>query len=52
VLPVGDLGVQKGLAIAHKLPKLPTPDELTQAAERWRPFRTVGSWYCWRATDA
>lgn len=52
VLPVGDLGVQKGLAIAHKLPKLPTPDELTQTAERWRPFRTVGSWYCWRATDA
>ncbi|MCB9933934.1 MAG: DNA-3-methyladenine glycosylase 2 family protein [Planctomycetes bacterium] len=52
VLPVHDLGVRKGFAIAHKLPELPTPDELTEHAERWRPFRTVGSWYCWRATDS
>lgn len=52
VLPVHDLGVRKGFAIAHKLPELPTPEELTEHAERWRPYRTVGSWYCWRATDS
>lgn len=52
VLPVHDLGVRKGFAIAHKLLELPTPEELTEHAERWRPYRTVGSWYCWRATDS
>ncbi|MCB9893040.1 MAG: DNA-3-methyladenine glycosylase 2 family protein [Planctomycetes bacterium] len=51
VLPIHDLGVRKGFAIAHKLKELPTPDELTDLAEKWRPYRTVGSWFCWRATE-
>jgi len=51
VLPVHDLGVCKGFAIAHGLKAHPTPDELTEHAECWRPYRTVGSWYCWRATE-
>ncbi|MCA8916500.1 MAG: DNA-3-methyladenine glycosylase 2 family protein [Planctomycetes bacterium] len=51
VLPIHDLGVRKGFAIAHKLAEMPTPDELTDLAEKWRPYRTVGSWFCWRATE-
>lgn len=52
VLPVADLGVRKGFAIAHGLDEHPTVDELTEHAECWRPYRTVGSWFCWRATDS
>jgi 3-methyladenine DNA glycosylase/8-oxoguanine DNA glycosylase len=52
VLPVADLGVRKGFAIAQGWPEHPTIDELTEHAECWRPFRTVGSWFCWRATDS
>jgi DNA-3-methyladenine glycosylase II len=52
VLPVHDLGVCKGFAIAQGWDEHPTPDELTEHAECWRPFRTVGSWFCWRATDS
>ena len=52
VLPVHDLGVCKGFSIIHGLKSHPTPDELTAHAERWRPYRTVGSWFCWRATDS
>jgi 3-methyladenine DNA glycosylase/8-oxoguanine DNA glycosylase len=51
VLPVGDLGVRKGAAITYRLGDLPTPEELTRRAEKWRPFRSVGSWYMWRACE-
>jgi DNA-3-methyladenine glycosylase II len=52
VLPVHDLGVCKGFSIIQGLSAHPTPDELTEHAECWRPFRTAGSWFCWRATDS
>ncbi|HKA58589.1 MAG TPA: hypothetical protein VKD28_08230 [Gemmatimonadales bacterium] len=49
VWPVGDYGVRKGYALAYGLPNLPTPKELEAAGERFRPYRTVAAWYCWRA---
>ncbi len=49
VLPVGDLGVRKGFSLLAGNEDLPTPKELEIAAEPWRPYRSVGSWCCWRA---
>ena len=49
VWPVGDSGVRTGYALAYGLPTLPTPKELQAAGERFRPYRTVAAWYCWRA---
>jgi 3-methyladenine DNA glycosylase/8-oxoguanine DNA glycosylase len=49
VWPVGDYGVRSGYALAYGLPKLPTPKELDALGERFRPYRTVAAWYCWRA---
>src|SRR5882762_10400373 len=49
VWPVGDYGVRKGYALAYGLPTLPTPKELQALGERFRPYRTVAAWYCWRA---
>jgi DNA-3-methyladenine glycosylase II len=51
VLPVKDLGVRKGLMLAHGMKQLPADSTMMRRAECWRPFRTVGSWYCWRATE-
>lgn len=51
VLPVGDLGVRKGFQITYARPELPTADQLIEHGERWRPYRSVASWYMWRATD-
>jgi methylated-DNA-[protein]-cysteine S-methyltransferase len=51
VLPVDDYGVRKGFAAAFKT-ELPTPRALAERGERWRPWRTVASWYLWRALDA
>ncbi|HEX5444612.1 MAG TPA: DNA-3-methyladenine glycosylase [Pirellulales bacterium] len=51
VLPVADLGVRRGFMLTYAKPELPMPAELTRHAERWRPFRSVASWYMWRAVD-
>jgi 3-methyladenine DNA glycosylase/8-oxoguanine DNA glycosylase len=52
VWPTTDLGVRAGYAAAWGLPALPSPAELAAAGERFRPFRSVVAWYCWRAVEA
>ncbi len=49
VLPIHDLGVKKGWAITYGKKHMPTPKQLLAFGERWRPYRTVASWYMWRA---
>ncbi|MDE1862554.1 MAG: DNA-3-methyladenine glycosylase 2 family protein [Thaumarchaeota archaeon] len=49
VLPVQDLGLQKGVQRAFSLPRLPTPKEVEELADRWRPYRTVATWYLWKS---
>jgi DNA-3-methyladenine glycosylase II len=51
VWPVDDYGIRKGWALAHKLKDLPTPRALQAEGDRFRPFRTIAAWYCWRAVD-
>ena len=51
VLPVGDLGVRKGFRCAFGMRRLPAPITITRRAERWRPYRSVASWYLWRACE-
>jgi len=52
VLPVDDYGVRKGFARILGKKELPTPKELLAYGEKWRPFRSVASWYLWRAAEA
>jgi DNA-3-methyladenine glycosylase II len=49
VLPIHDLGVKKGWSITYGKKHMPMPKELLAFGERWRPYRTVASWYMWRA---
>jgi DNA-3-methyladenine glycosylase II len=51
VLPVGDFAVRKGFALAYGLEESPRPKELAAFGERWRPYRSVASWYMWRAVE-
>jgi len=51
VLPATDYGVRKGFAQVRGLKDLPSPKELLAFGERWRPYRTVASWYLWRVLD-
>lgn len=51
VWPVTDLGIRRGYKIAYDLDELPMPSELRASGDRWKPFRSIASWYLWRAND-
>jgi DNA-3-methyladenine glycosylase II len=51
VLPILDLGVRNGMRITYDLPTVPTPKEALIIGAPWAPYRSVGSWYMWRATE-
>ena len=60
VMPSGDYGVRKGFALTFQGLKpttkvtpdlLATPAEIERRAKRWAPWRSVASWYLWRACD-
>ncbi len=51
VLPVGDLGVRKGMRAYFGLDDLPDAELMLRLAEPWRPYRSVASWYMWRCAD-
>jgi len=60
VFPVTDYGVRKGFALTfQRVPKtralaaedLPKPEVMLKRARKWAPFRSVASWYLWRACD-
>lgn len=51
VLPVLDLGVQKGVQLIYGLRKLPPPERVERIGRSWAPYRTVASWYLWRRAD-
>lgn len=60
VFPVSDYGVRKGFALTFGKLKpadkvtpadLPKPAEMEARAKKWRPWRSVASWYLWRACD-
>ncbi len=51
VLPVDDYGVRKGAQVTYRMRKLPDKKRLTKVAEKWRPWRSIGSWYMWRAVE-
>lgn len=60
VFPVTDYGVRKGFLLTFgRVPKgrtlevadLPTAEILLKRGKRWSPFRSVASWYLWRACD-
>ena len=51
VLPVDDFGIRTGFAIVYKKRKLPEPKQILKHGERWKPYRSIASWYLWRAVD-
>jgi DNA-3-methyladenine glycosylase II len=51
VFPVTDLGVRKGFGLVFRRGRLPEPAVMLRRAERWRPYRSVASWYLWRALE-
>lgn len=51
VMPADDYGVRNGFRLAYGLKGLPRVKALLAYAERWRPYRSAGAWYLWRAVE-
>lgn len=51
VFPFDDLGVRTAIKQRYGLSDLPDRDTGLQIADRWRPFASIASWYCWRSLE-
>jgi DNA-3-methyladenine glycosylase II len=51
IFPVTDLGIVKGMQQLHGMKRRPAERTMLRLAERWRPYRSIASWYVWRSLE-
>jgi len=51
IWPVDDYGVRKGYTRLFGDGDVPSARELASLGDRFRPYRSVAAWYCWRAVE-
>jgi DNA-3-methyladenine glycosylase II len=51
VYPLDDLGLQKGICVAYFRGRKVALSTMRRLGERWRPWRSVATWYLWRSLD-
>jgi 3-methyladenine DNA glycosylase/8-oxoguanine DNA glycosylase len=51
VLPVDDYGLRRGFQATFRTPEMPDRDQVARRGARWAPYRSVASWYLWRAAE-
>jgi DNA-3-methyladenine glycosylase II len=51
VFPVADLGLVKAISRHYNSGRAIGARKLQQLDRRWRPWRTVATWYLWRSLD-
>ncbi len=49
ILSTGDDGLRSAMQRHWNLPAPASPPEMEAIAARWRPYRSVASWYLWRS---
>ena len=52
ILPADDYGLRRGFQLAFGTQAMPSREEVARRGARWAPYRTVASWYLWRAREA
>ena len=51
VLPVDDFGVREGYRVLHGLDAQPKPKALAEIGLAWSPYRSLATWYLYRAAE-
>ena len=51
VFPLDDIGLQKAVALHYFDGERPKRKQLDVFGERWRPWRSIATWYLWRSLD-
>jgi DNA-3-methyladenine glycosylase II len=52
ILSGGDLGIRKAVQIEYRLEEMPTPQQVLEIGEPWRPYRSLASLYLWESLAA
>ena len=48
---VNDLGLIKGICNCYNMKYPITKDHAIKISEKWKPYRSVATWYFWRSLD-
>ena len=51
VLPTEDLGIRAGIRKVYGLNELPDRQTVMSLGQKWRPYRSIASWYLWRSLE-
>jgi DNA-3-methyladenine glycosylase II len=49
VISGGDLGIRRAIETEYGLAQIPTPDEVVERAEAWKPHRSLACIYLWES---
>mgnify|MGYP001452810587 CR=1 FL=1 len=51
IFPLDDIGMIKGLCKIYQLNYPINRDKVVKIGNRWKPYRSVATWYLWRSLD-
>ncbi len=51
VFPLDDLGIRTAMSRLYNLSDAHGKQHYLEIGNRWKPYATIGSWYCWRFLD-
>ena len=54
ILPLGDIGLINAIKKVYNLDRFEKTnqiDKINQISNKWRPYRTVATWYLWQVID-
>ena len=51
IFPLDDIGMIRGLCKLYKIPYPTDREKIIKIGEKWKPFRSVATWYLWRSLD-
>jgi DNA-3-methyladenine glycosylase II len=51
ILPVDDVGLLRSIQRVYGLKRRPTEKQVLRLGEKWRPYRSIASWYLWAELD-
>ena len=51
IFPADDLGLIKGICNCYDIKYPITKDHAIKLSEKWKPYRSVATWYFWRSLD-
>ncbi len=52
IMPADDFGIRKAFSLLYRGGRPVTPAAVLRHAKRWRPYRSLATWYLWRSLDA